>query len=281
MIKNKSYIKLSLKISPLNPGKEILIAKLDQLKFEGFVEKLDGLECYIPTTKWNKKVLDIFYPLEEKGIDVEWFIGLVEDKNWNSLWEQNYSPVFIGDSCVIRSDFHNKTKIDHEIIIKPKMTFGTGHHETTQLIIEELLKSPPLEKNVLDIGSGTGILSIMSEKLGAKKVDSIDTCELSMRSAKENFKINKCNKINFHLGTIDVINSKTYDTILVNIEKNVIINEVKSYFKKLATDGSIYLTGFYSSDEEIVIKKIETLNLKLKEKKRKNKWSLLIFEKYE
>ena len=95
MIKNKSYIKLSLKISPLNPGKEILIAKLDQLKFEGFVEKPDGLECYIPTTKWNKKVLDIFYPLEEKGIDVEWFIGLVEDKNWNSLWEQNYSPVFI------------------------------------------------------------------------------------------------------------------------------------------------------------------------------------------
>ena len=161
------------------------------------------------------------------------------------------------------------------------MTFGTGHHETTQLIIEELLKNPPIKKNVLDIGSGTGILSIMSEKLGAKKVDSIDTCELSMHSAKENFKINKCNKINFHLGTIDVINSKTYNTILVNIEKNVIIKEAKYYFNKLDLYGSIYLSGFYSSDEEIVIKKIETLNLKLKEKKRKNKWSLLIFEKHE
>ncbi len=281
MIKNKIYIKLSLKVSPLNPGLEILIAKLDQLKFEGFEEKKDGLDCYIPTNKWKNEILDVFYPLEEEGIYIDWFIDIVKDKNWNSLWEQNYSPVFIGDSCVIRSDFHKKIKINYEIIIKPKMTFGTGHHETTQLIIEELLKSPPLEKNVLDIGSGTGILSILSEKLGAKKIDSIDTCELSMHSAKENFKLNKSNKINFHLGAIDVINSKTYDTILVNIDKNVILKEAKSYSKKLDLQGCIYLSGFYSSDEELIIKKIETLNLNLKEKKRKNKWSLLIFEKYE
>ena len=102
-----------------------------------------------------------------------------------------------------------------------------------------------------------------------------------MHSAKENFKLNKSNKINFHLGTIDVINSKTYDTILVNIDKNVILKEAKSYSKKLDLRGCIYLSGFYSSDEELIIKKIETLNLNLKEKKRKNKWSLLIFEKYE
>ena len=145
---------------PLNPGKEILIAKLDQLKFEGFVENLMVLECYIPTNKWENKILDIFYPLEEKGIDVDWFIDIVEDKNWNSSMGKNYSPVFIGNSCVIRSDFHKKTKINYEIIIKPKMSFGTGHHETTQLIIKELLKCPPFKKNVLDIGSGTGILSI-------------------------------------------------------------------------------------------------------------------------
>ena len=142
MIKIKNHIKLSLKISPLNPGKEILIARLDQLKFVGFVEKHNGLECYIPSNKWNNKVLDIFYPLEEKGIDIDWCIDFVEDENWNSQWEQNFSPVFIGDSCVIRSDFHKKTNINHEIIIKPKMSFGTGHHETTQLIIEELLKNP-------------------------------------------------------------------------------------------------------------------------------------------
>tara|TARA_B100000925_G_scaffold278036_1_gene246519 strand:+ start:319 stop:1164 length:846 start_codon:yes stop_codon:yes gene_type:complete len=281
LTKNKIYIKLSLKISPLNPGKEILIAELNQLQFDGFIEKSDGLECYIPSTKWNKSILDIFYPLEEKGIDVNWFIGFIEDKNWNSLWEQNYSPVFIGDSCVIRSDFHNKVNIDYDIIIKPKMSFGTGHHETTQLIIEELIKNSPFKKNVLDIGSGTGILSILSEKLGAKKVDSIDVCEFSMHSAKENFKINKCNKIDFYLGTIDAITSKTYDNILVNIEKNVIIKEAKSYFDRLALGGSIFLSGFYFSDEDIILKKFKTLNLKLKEKKRKNKWSLLIFEKYE
>ena len=279
MIISKIYTKLSLKISPLNPGKEILIAKLNQLEFEGFIEKSGGLECYIPSTKWQNNVLDIFYPLEEKGIDVDWFIDMVEDKNWNSVWEQSYSPVFIGGSCVIRSDFHQKTNIKYEIIIKPKMSFGTGHHETTQLIIEELLKNPPLKKNVLDIGSGTGILSILSEKLGASKVDSVDNCEFSMNSAKENFKINKCNKINFHLGTIEVINSQTYDNILVNIEKNVIIKEVGSYFKNLALHGVIFLSGFCFSDEDSIIKKIETFNLKLKGKKRKNKWSLLIFEK--
>jgi len=281
LIKIKIYIKLSLKISPLNPGKEILIAKLDQLKFVGFVEKHDGLECYIPSNKWNNKVLDIFYPLEEKGIDIDWCINFVEDENWNSQWEQNFSPVFIGDSCVIRSDFHKKTNINNEIIIKPKMSFGTGHHETTQLIIEELLKNPPVNKNVLDIGCGTGILSILSEKLGAKKVDSIDICEFSMHSSKENFKLNKCSKINFYLGNINVIKTKTYDNILVNIEKNVIVNEVKTYFNKLALDGFIYLSGFYFSDEDTILKKIENLNLKLKEKKRKNKWSLLIFQKYE
>ena len=116
MISNKIYIKLSLKISPLNPGKEILIAKLDQLEFEGFVEKTDGLECYISVNNWEKRVLDVFYPLEQEGIDVDWFIDTVEDKNWNSLWEQNYSPVFIGNSCVIRSNFHKKTNINHESI---------------------------------------------------------------------------------------------------------------------------------------------------------------------
>ena len=268
-----------MKISPLNPGKEILIAKLDQLEFLGFVEKSDILECYIPTTNWNNKILDVFYPLEQDGIDIDWFIDTVEDKNWNSVWEQNYSPVFIGKTCVIRSVFHKKTKINHEIIIKPKMSFGTGHHETTQLIIQELIKNPPVKKNVLDIGSGTGILSILSEKLGAKKVDSIDNCEFSMTSAKENFKINECKKTDFHLGTIDIINSKTYDNILVNIDKNIIIKEAESYFHKLALHGKIYLSGFYSLDEDPIIKKIESLSLKLKRKKRKNKWSLLIFEK--
>ena len=279
MIRDKIYIRLSLKISPLNPGKEILIAKLDKLKFEGFVEKSDILECYIPTTKWNNKILDVFYPLELKGIDIDWFIDTVEDKNWNSLWEQNYSPVFIGESCVIKSVFHKKTKTNYEIIIKPKMSFGTGHHETTQLIIQELIKNPPLKKNVLDIGCGTGILSILSEKLGAKKVDSIDNCEFSMSSAKENFKINKCYKIDFHLGTIDIINSKTYDYILVNIDKNIIIKDAESYFNKLELHGNVYLSGFYSADEDQIVKKIESLSLKLKRKKRKNKWSLLIFEK--
>ena len=268
-----------MKISPLNPGKEILIAKLDQLGFKGFVEKSDILECYVPTTKWNNKILDVFYPLEQKGICVDWFIDSVEDKNWNSLWEQNYSPVFIGKTCVIRSDFHKKTKTNYEIIIKPNMSFGTGHHETTQLIIQELIKNPPLKKNVLDIGSGTGILSILSEKLGAKKVDSIDNCEFSMSSAKENFKINDCNKIDFHFGTINIMNSKTYDIILVNIDKNIIIKEAEYYFNKLALNGKIYLSGFYSADEDSIVKKIESLNLKLIRTKKKNKWSLLIFEK--
>ena len=279
MTRNKIDIRLSLKISPLNPGKEILIAKLDQLKFEGFVEKSDILECYIPTNKWNNKILDVFYPLEQEGIDIDWFIDTVEDKNWNSVWEENYSLVFIGEKCVIRSVFHKKTKANYEIIIKPKMSFGTGHHETTQLIIRELIKKPPVKKNVLDIGTGTGILSILSEKLGAKKIDSIDNCKFSMSSAKENFKINECDKIDFHLGTIDIINSKTYDNILVNINKNNIIKDAESYFNKLALHGKIYLSGFYSADEDSIVKKIESLNLKFKRKKRKNKWSLLIFEK--
>ena len=122
-----------------------MIAKLDQLKFEGFVEKTDGLECYISANNWEKRVLDVFYPLEQEGIDVDWFIDTVEDKNWNSLWEQNYSPVFIGNSCVIRSNFHKKTNINHEIIIQPKMSFGTGHHETTKLIVEDLIKNPESE----------------------------------------------------------------------------------------------------------------------------------------
>lgn len=279
MISNKIYIKLSLKISPLNPGKEILIAKLDQLEFEGFVEKTDGLECYISVNNWEKRVLDVFYPLEQEGIDVDWFIDTVEDKNWNSLWEQNYSPVFIGNSCVIRSNFHKKTNINHEIIIQPRMSFGTGHHETTKLIVEDLIKNPPLKKNVLDIGCGTGILSILAEKLGANKIDSIDKCEFSMNSAKENFKINRCDKISLHHGTIDLFNFKNYDNILVNINKNEIIKEAKSYFKKLALYGTIHLSGFYTVDEGSIKKKFEDLGLKLKRKKRKNKWSLLIFEK--
>ena len=279
MIKKKIYIKLSLNISPLNPAKEILIAKLDKLRFEGFVENSYGLECYITTTKWQNSILDIFYPLEEKGIYIDWSIEAVGQKNWNSLWELNYLPVSIGDSCIVRSDFHKKTNMKYDIVIKPKMSFGTGHHETTQLIIEALLETPPFKKKILDVGSGTGILSILSEKLGAKNIDSIDNCDTSMYSAIENFKINNCKKINFYLGNIDVINSKNYDNILVNIEKNVIIRELKSYFEKLAQNGKLYLSGFYFKDEYTILKKIETLKLKLSESKRKNKWSLLIFER--
>lgn len=279
MNSNKTYIKLSVKVLPSNPGTEILIAKLDKLEFQGFVENADALECYISSNKWNNEILDIFYPLEERGFEIDWIIDTVKNKNWNSIWEQNISPVFIGDSCVIRSDFHKKINIDYEIIIKPKMSFGTGHHNTTQLIIEELIKNPPVKKNVLDVGTGTGILSILSEKLGAKEVDSIDNCEISMSSAKENFKLNKCTKINFHNGTIDVINPKIYDNILVNISKNVIIKEAKFYSDKLAQNGKIYLSGFCFSDENIIFKKIKNLNFKLRTKRRKNKWSLLIFEK--
>ena len=204
----------------------------------------------------------------------------IEKKNWNANWEQSFSPVKINSHCIIRADFHKEDKnIKHEIIITPKMSFGTGHHETTFLMLNEIFNINVSKLNILDMGSGTGVLSILSSKLGAKTILAIDIDEWAYENSIENSLLNNTNNIKFLKGDISLIENKTFDCILANINRNIILRDLVKYYKLLINGGKLLISGFLVEDFDLVYKKINKIGFKLINKKNKNKWLMLHLEK--
>ena len=188
---------------------------------------------------------------------------------------QIFNPVVISKNCIVRSTFHPKYNLKHEIIINPKMSFGTGHHETTYLCLKELLNMKSfVSLKFLDYGCGTGILSILAEKLKAKQIDAVDTDIKSIKNALENIKINNCKKINLIKGDINQLNTKMYDIIVSNLEKNTLLKYIKNFKKLLKIKGVLILSGYLSQDFLEIKNCCEKNNLILLQKKNKNNWML-------
>lgn len=258
----------------------ILIAELSDIGFESFNETQNGLNAYIQKNIFNPEKIKDLYFFNKCNCNLNYKINVVENKNWNAVWESNFNPAFINNDCVIRAPFHNiKPKPKYEIIIMPKMSFGTGHHETTSLMIENILNLKISNKTVLDMGCGTGVLSILASKLNASKITSIDNDEWAFENSKENFKLNNINNADVFLGDCSLISSKLYDIILANINKNVLLSDIKLYSKSLSQKGILVLSGIYKTDFYDINTEATKNNLKFSSIIEKNKWVSIVYIK--
>ena len=245
---------LEIKFSPIIDENDhsLLIAELLECGFDSFNEEENATLAYISADTFDKSLLDRLTFLKNHP-EVKIEINTLEDINWNREWESNYQPVTIAGKCHVRAPFHPPVeRVLYEIIIEPKMAFGTAHHETTQLMAEWLMELDVAGKTVLDMGCGTGILAILANKLGAHCVTGIDNDEWAWRNAQENFRINGLSSEDARFGDASLIEENKYEIILANINRNVLLHDMKIYANGLRKDGKMLLSGFYRNDIEAI-----------------------------
>ena len=273
-----AYLAYHFKVSPLQPGSEILIALIADFGFDTFDYSEVGFIAYINeelSTNLN------FTDLKFDDFIYSYQIEKIKTINWNAEWEQNFDPVLVDDLLFIRAPFHEKNlSFKHEIVIMPKMSFGTGHHQTTRLVCKEMFSVDFFNKRVLDMGCGTGILAILSKKLGANEVIGIDIDEWSVENSVENCSVNMFPEIQIKLGNVDLLkNEFHFDIILANINKNILKKDIQYYSEKLVTKGRIFLSGFFTTDITEIkdVAKLNNLNFILST--NENEWAMMVFEK--
>lgn len=274
-----TYIQLKLTISPLESGQEIALAFLGEMGFESFVETAQGLEAYIPEQSWFPDLLDELYPLVENGLDIGWSLTAIPPENWNAVWESDFQPIRIENKCAVRADFHAPIDVPYELVITPKMSFGTGHHQTTYMMLNCLLNNPPKDQPVLDMGCGTGVLAILAEKLGAASIDAIDVEPWCFENTVENIAMNDCKKINAMEGDREVIPEKNYGTIIANINLNVLLLDIPLFAKRLLPNGKLFLSGFYTHDIPAIESKANQNGLQMVDYQEKDNWVAAHFYK--
>jgi ribosomal protein L11 methyltransferase len=263
-----------IKLAPLSDqiASEILIAELGEAGFESFTENEDGVTAYIQKKDWHKEILNEVAILRSDDFKISHDMEEIEQVNWNSEWEKNFEAIQVSNLVSIRAPFHSDPKLKYDIIIVPKMSFGTGHHETTHLMIQQILDLDLDGKSVLDMGCGTGILAIFSEMKGANKIDAIDIDDWCYENSLENTEKNQCNNITVYKGNASSLDGKKYDVIIANINRNVLLQDIEIYSKNLSNNGVLLLSGFYKEDIPIIDKKAQQNNLLLVKTLEKNNW---------
>ncbi|MBC8510333.1 MAG: 50S ribosomal protein L11 methyltransferase [Cryomorphaceae bacterium] len=274
------YTEIDIRLKPVVPFADILVARLNEIEFESYSEDETGVKAYVQTHLLDEIAVKEIINEVANLCKLSFTITKVKQENWNKKWENNFEPVHINDKCVIRAHFHAAfPDIEHEIIITPKMSFGTGHHETTSLVMNEMFGIDFTDKSVLDMGSGTGVLAILAAKLGATSLIGIDFDEWAYKNAVENAEINAISNISFMHGDADVIGDATFDIILANINRNIILQDIATYVKAMNTKSEIIFSGFLKEDIPLILEKSEQLGLELVVSKHKNKWQMLHLKK--
>ena len=274
------YIELSCSL--LNKDEaESLMFELAELGFDSFIEEENGFKGYIRNEVYVTLDNEVKSLLQQFVKHEKYSFQLIKSQNWNAEWEKNFEPIEVDTRCYVRASFHAlKSGFDHEIIITPKMSFGTGHHATTFLVMKEMLDNNDLfGKKVLDMGCGTGILAILAAKLGASNIVAIDIDEWPCENAKENIHINKIANVFVDKGDAQILAGQAFDVILANINRNVLLEDMGIYVKCLNNNGDLLLSGFYKSDVEILVNKAESFGLNFVSKNSKDDWALLHFKK--
>lgn len=274
-----NYIQFLAKISPLLIGREILIAELAEIGFESFVDIEDGLEAYIQEADFDEDNIKQISLLSNNDFEIEYSISTIAQQNWNEQWEKSFDPIFVDDKCIIRAPFHEKpTHNIIDIIIEPKMSFGTGHHETTHLIVSRLLNLNLNDKTVLDMGCGTGILAILAKKRNCSTVLAIDNDEWAYTNSIENCERNNVD-IEVVLGDANQIKNNKFDIIIANINRNILLRDMHHYVAALNSNGLLLLSGFFSIDKEVLTEEANKLGLTSSFVNTKNEWTMLEFVK--
>lgn len=273
-----NYIQYSFSIEPVEPGSDILIALLADLGFESFTQNETGVEAYIQEEFENENLVK---ELSFEDFAFSYERTVIPKTNWNEEWEKNFSPVYVDDLVCIRAHFHPAAEnIKHDIVITPKMSFGTGHHDTTWLVSKTMFSIPFVNTHVLDMGCGTGILAILAKQLGATKLLGIDIDDWSIENSIENAAINNASDIDFKKGDASTLPStETFDIILANINKNVLKRDLPGYYTCLKKDGYLLLSGFFTTDVEELKQLAQSIGFTYIESYHKNEWAVIKLKK--
>ena len=252
---------------------EIIIAQLGELGFESFAENEVGLQAYVPDELFVESEVTEYLENLKQSVGIGYEVQKIADRNWNAEWESAYEPVTISGQCLVRAPFHETIPgIQFDIVIEPKMSFGTAHHETTSLMLEMILKENLDGKRLLDMGCGTGVLAILAKLKNADSVVAIDTDEWAYENAVENVKRNGCESITVIRGDVDSVPLPEYDVIIANINRNVLLADIPKYSEFLYEEGALFLSGFYESDMEQINEVAITAGLHLVGYRTENNW---------
>lgn len=277
------FIELSFSLSPRDPFADILTAQLAELGFETFTETADGIAAYITEETYSDSLLETVDVLKDPQLHYSYEKKHIPARNWNEEWEKSFEPVEIGDQLLIRAPFHSPgtrgNKFRYEIVIEPKMSFGTGHHETTFLMAQQLMGLRVQGKQVLDMGCGTGILAILASKMGAKEVRAIDIEEWAYLNTIENAERNETFNIVVEKGGVNLLAGHTFQLILANINKNVLLQQIGVYSACLETGGDLLLSGFFESDRAELENAAKAQGLIHQSTSTRNNWAMLHFTK--
>lgn len=269
----KDFLVVHLKLSPTEPYRDICIALLDNLGYDSFEETEDGLKAYILESEFRESEIQQLPILQSGEVDFSIRTEKLDTINWNEEWERNYSPVYLEDKLQVRAPFHpSKPGFGHEIVIEPKMSFGTGHHETTRLMSRMMFTMALQKKHVLDMGTGTGVLAVLAEQLGAKQVLAVDNFEWAVTNTAENTERNNCQNVTALLGDASALSGRNFDVILANINRNVLLEDMPAYVQCLSADGSLVMSGFLEADFELIDEQAQELGLRLQEKLNEKNW---------
>ena len=269
---NPKYIGYYFTVTPMEPGVEILIAELGNVGFESFVETETGVNAFIQKEEWNEEILQELYILSSDEFEISFSTEEIEQVNWNEEWEKNFDPIIVEDECSVRAPFHQQPNTKYDIVIEPKMSFGTGHHQTTHMMIQHLLSADVKGQKVLDMGCGTGILAILAEMRGATDIEAVDIDTWCYENTIENIELNNCSHIKAFEGDVKLISGKKYDTIIANINRNILLSDIQYYVQSLSANGKLYLSGFYTEDLDKISDECQKHGLEIIDFLEKDNW---------
>jgi ribosomal protein L11 methyltransferase len=266
------YLGYHFRVFPKELGSEILIAELEEKPFESFIETETGFSAFIQKELWNENVLQNISILENPEFTISYTIEEIDQVNWNEEWEKNFEAIEVDGLCHVRAPFHPKTQAKYDIVIEPKMSFGTGHHETTHMMIQHLLDTDVTGMKTLDMGCGTAILAILAEMKGAKPIDAIDIDNWCYLNSIENAERNHCKHIAVYEGDAALLKGKKYDLIIANINRNILLNDMQAYVDCLNPKGTILFSGFYQEDIPYIDESCVAKGLSFVKKLDRNNW---------
>ena len=273
-----AYLEFNFKIKPLQPWNEILMAELIEIGFDSFTEEHDGILGYIQKDLFKDEELNDIYLLQNDEVEISYTYEEMPNINWNEEWEKNFSPINVEDKVLIRAEFHDSDPNIHEIVIQPKMSFGTGHHPTTHLMIQQMLDMDLENKKVLDMGCGTSVLAIFAKQKAAGRTVAIDIDEWSVENSKENAARNNV-ELDIELGTADNLGKEKFEIILANINRNILISDIPTYVSVLEDGGKLLLSGLCFFDVDDILEVCAEQNLKLEKKIQREEWVSLLLSK--
>jgi ribosomal protein L11 methyltransferase len=266
------YLGYHFTIEPKELGSEILIAELEAKAFESFIETEVGISAFVQKNLWTDDILEGISILENPIFKISYTFEEIAQVNWNEEWEKNFEAIDVDGLCHVRAPFHPKTEAQYDIVIEPKMSFGTGHHETTHMMIQHLLENDITGMKTLDMGCGTAILAILAEMKGAQPIDAIDIDNWCYLNSIENATRNHCKHIAVYEGDATLLKGKKYDLIIANINRNILLNDMSSYVDCLNPKGTILFSGFYEEDVPFIDASCTKNGLTFVKKLQRNNW---------